>query len=313
VSGSTGAILDTKPNDVRDRHLIRLNLDIVDRIHIVAPPGAPEIVLARKGEDWTIKSMNDRPADSGAVQSMATTLQNQLVTAFVSDIATDLPKYGLDVPRLKVTFSSYASENTAETQAGEEPIETILFGNVDGDNVYAKLNDEPFIVSVPKTVLDGIYADPLKWQSLAIYNLKPEDIVAMDVTKDGQATLSLVQDKGTWKPAKGDIALNTSNIQAMASTLATLRAVEWAGAITPLPALDKPAVTITLTTADKRANTVKVGAPSGDDFWNANATGFDGIFHISKTDHDALTADVLPVAGATPAPTVSGTDSAPGK
>jgi hypothetical protein len=135
----------------------------------------------------------------------------------------------------------------------------------------------------------------------------------MDVTKDGQATLSLVQDKGTWKPAKGDIALNTSNIQAMASTLATLRAVEWAGAITPLPVLDKPAATITFTTADKRANTVKVGAPSGDDFWNANATGFDGIFHISKTDHDALTADVLPVAGATPAPTVSGTDSAPGK
>jgi len=43
---------------------------------------------------------------------------------------------------------------------------------VDGDNVYAKLDDEPFIVSVPKSILDGIYADPLKWQDLAIYKVK---------------------------------------------------------------------------------------------------------------------------------------------
>jgi hypothetical protein len=293
VSGSAGAILGTKPNDVRDHHLIRLNLDTVDRIH-VAPAGAPEIVLARKGEDWTIKSVDDRPANSGAVQFMASMLQNQLVTAFVSDVATDLPKYGLDAPQLKVTFSSYASENTAETQAGEEPLETISFGKVDGDNVYAKLNDEPFIVSVPTTILNGIYTDPLKWQALSIYNFKPTDIVAMDVTTDGQATLSLVLDKGTWKPAKGDIALNTGNIQAIASTLATLHAVDWAGATTPRHGLDKPVVTIAFTTADKQSNTVKVGATAGDDYWNASATGFDGTFHISKLDHDALTAAVLP-------------------
>jgi hypothetical protein len=293
VSGSTGAILNTKPNDVRDHHLIRLDLDTVDRIHIT-PGVGPEILLARKGEDWTIKSSNDKPANSGAVQAMVGALQNQFVTTFVSDVATDLPKYGLDAPQVKVTFSSYASENTAETQAGEEPLETILFGVFNGDNVFAKLNDEPFIVSVPKSALDGIYTDPLKWQSLAIYQLKPEDIVAMDVTKDGQATISMVNDKGTWKPAKGDIPLNTSNIQAMATTLATLRAADWAGATAPEQGLDKPALTITFTTGDKKMNTVKVGAPSGDDYWNASAAGFDGTFHIGRSDHDALTADMLP-------------------
>jgi hypothetical protein len=290
------AMLDTKPNDVRDHHLIRLNLDTVDRIHI-APAGAPEILLARKGEDWTIKSLNDRPANSGAVQSMAGALQNQLVTAFVADVATDLPKYGLDQPQLKVTFSSYASENTAETKAGEEPLETILFGKVDGDNVYAKLDDEPFIVSVPKSIIDGIYTDPLKWQSLAIYNVKADDIVGLDVTSDGQATLSMVKDKGQWKPAKGDIALNTANLESMASTLSTLRAVQWAGATKPDQGLDKPAVTITFTTTDKKSNTLKVGAPSGD-YWNASAAGLDGTFLINKPDHDALTADVLPAAKA---------------
>ncbi len=62
-------------------------------------------------------------------------------------------------------------------------------------------------------VLDGIYTDPLKWQDLAIYKLKPEDIVGLDVTNAGQATLSMVKEKGQWKPAKGDIALNTMNLR----------------------------------------------------------------------------------------------------
>jgi hypothetical protein len=312
LSGSVSAILDTKPNDVRDRHLIRLNLDTVDRIH-VAPAGAPEILLARKGEDWTIKSLSDKPANSGAVQGMAGALQNQVVTAFVSDVATDLPKYGLDAPQLKVTFSSYASENTAETKAGEEPLETILFGKVDGDTVYAKLDDEPFIVSVPKSILDGIYTDPLKWQDLAIYKLKADDIVALDVTNEGQATLSVVKAKDQWKPAKGDIALNTTNIQSMVNTLAALRAVQWAGAAAPQQGLDKPAVTISFTTAGKQSNTVKLGTPAGD-YFNASATGADGTFLISRPDHDALTAPILPGASpmATPAaatPVVGGTDA----
>jgi hypothetical protein len=240
---------------------------------------------------------------------LAQSLQNQMVTAFVSEVATDLPKYGLDTPQLKVTFSSYASENTAETKAGEEPLETILFGMADVQNVYAKLDDEPFIVSVPRGVMDAIYTDPLKWQTLAIYNVKPEDITAMDVTKDGQATISVVQEKGTWKPAKGDIALNTANIQSMAATLATLRAAQWVGATAPEQGLAKPAATITFTTADKQTRTVTLGGASGDD-WYAQATGFDGTFLIKKPDHDALTADVLPEAKPAATPTVSGTDGA---
>jgi len=297
---TAGGIMDTKPNDVRDRHLIRLNMDTVDRIHIV-PVGVPEIVLARKGEDWTIKSLTDKPANGGDVRKMATGFQNQIVTTFVSDVATDLPKYWLDQPRLKVTFSSYASENTAETKAGEEPLETVLLGKVDGDNVYAKLDDEPFIVSVPKSILDGIYTDGLKWQDLAIYKLKADDIVGINVTKEGQATISLTKEKGQWKPAKGDIALNTVNIESMANTLATLRAVQWAGATKPEQGLDKPVVTITFTMADKKLNTVKVGGAAGD-YWNADAAGLDGTFLISRGDHDALTADVLPVGKAGGAP-----------
>ena len=99
-------------------------------------------------------------------------------------------------------------------------------------------------------------------------------------------------EKSRWKPAKGDIGLNTVAVQSLANTLATLRAVQWVGATKPGQGLDRPAVTVAFTAADKTANTVKTGGTSGD-YWNANATGWTGTFEMSRPDHDTFTADFL--------------------
>src|SRR6266403_6050539 len=111
-------ILNTKPADLRDNHLVRIDTNILDRITIDAP-GRAKTVLARKDGNWTIASRNNTPADSSAVRRMLDKLQNERVTRFVEDVASNLPKYGLDKPQLQLTFSSFASENTAETKAGE--------------------------------------------------------------------------------------------------------------------------------------------------------------------------------------------------
>ena len=140
-------VLGTKPSDLRDRHLVRIDMDILDRITIDAA-GKGKTVLARKAESWTIASRNNQPANSGEVNRLLDLLKNEQVTKFVEDVASDLPKYGLDKPQLQLTFSSFASENTAETTAGEHPFATVAFGKTDGDNVYARLGDEPFVVAV---------------------------------------------------------------------------------------------------------------------------------------------------------------------
>ena len=61
------------------------------------------------------------------------------VIEFVSDTATDLAKYGLEQPKLKITFSSYSSENTAESNAGEVVLSTLEFGNSENGVTYARL------------------------------------------------------------------------------------------------------------------------------------------------------------------------------
>ena len=62
-------ILNTKPDDLRDRHLVRIDTNILDRITIDAP-GKGKTVLARKGENWTIASRNNAPANSGEVRRL---------------------------------------------------------------------------------------------------------------------------------------------------------------------------------------------------------------------------------------------------
>src|SRR5207302_7937066 len=181
-------VLNTRPNDLRDRHLVRFDENQLDRITIDAP-GKDKTVLARKGEAWTIVNRNNAAANAGEVRRLIDLMAGEQVTKFVEDVASNLPRYGLDKPQLIATLSSFASENTAETSAGEHPMATIAFGKIEGENIYARVGDEPFVVAVRRAVLDNMYSDPLQWQDLAIFKWKPEQIHRLSVTTDREQAI----------------------------------------------------------------------------------------------------------------------------
>jgi hypothetical protein len=294
-------ILALKPADLRDRHLVRIDTNILDRITIDAT-GKGKTVLARKDENWTIASRHNQPANSGEVNRMLDLLKVEQVTKFVEDVASDLPKYGLDKPQLQLTFSSFASENTAETTAGEHSFATIAFGKIDGDNVFARLGDEPFIVAVRRSLLDNIFTDPLQWQELAIFRFKPDEVHKLTVVTDHESALVRNPNK-EWTWVKGNEPINQVNVQSLLNTLTVLRAVRWTGATTPAHGFDKPQVTITYTTSpdDKSVHKLVVGASAGQGMWFARTDEHEGTFVLSNPD---LNAFKLPLAAA-PSPTAS--------
>jgi len=296
-------ILALKPADLRDRHLVRIDTNILDRITIEAP-GKAKTVLARKDESWTIASRNNQPANSSEVNRMLDLLKAEQVTKFVDDVASDLPKYGLDKPQLQVTLSSFASENTPESTAGERPFATIAFGKAEGDNIFARLGEEPFIVSVRRSLLDNIFADPLQWQEVAIFRFKPDEIHKLTVTTDREFAL-VRNDQKQWTWVKGTEPINTVNVQSLLNTLSVLRAVRWTGATTPAHGLDKPQVTITFTTSpdDKSVHKLVVGAAAGDGMWFAHTDEREGTFVMSNPDLNALKLPL--VATPSPSPAVS--------
>ena len=300
-------ILALKPADLRDRHLVRIDPNILDRVTIEAA-GKGKTVLARKDESWTIASRNNQPANGGEVTRMLDLIRSEQVTKFVEDVASDLPKYGLDKPQLQVTFSSFASENTAETTAGEKPIATIAFGKVEGENVFARLGDEPFIVSVRRSLLDNIFADPLQWQEAAIFRFKPDEVHRLSVTTDREYAL-VRNEKKEWTWAKGTEPINTVNVQSLLNTLTALRAVRWAGAATPAHGLDKPQVTIAFTTSpdDKAGHKLVVGAGAGEGMWFARTDEREGTFVISNPDLEAFKLPLVAAPSPSPVASASGT------
>ncbi|HEY3897251.1 MAG TPA: DUF4340 domain-containing protein [Chthoniobacter sp.] len=303
VPKSVAAILDTTPNTLRDRNLLRVSADIVDRINIESP-GKEKIVLARKGESWVRKAGGkDVPVNVAAAARLLSTLQNEQVTDFVSDVATDLPKYGLDQPAETITLSSYASENTAETKAGEKPIVSVLFGKTEKDSVYAKLDDEPFVVSVSKNLLDVAMTDPLQWQELTIYKNKPEDVTSVEITHEGQPTISIERDKDkNWVLAKGDGKLQQSNVDSMVNTLSNLRAVRWIGATAPDQGLAQPKTVVSFKTASGQGK-LSLGGETSDMLTYATAEGLTGTFGMSQPDVSAFQLPLIQGApAATPAP-----------
>src|SRR5882724_1730598 len=302
-------ILALKPADLRDRHLVRIDTNILDRVTIDAA-GKGKTVLARKDENWTIASKNNQPANGGEVTRMLDLVRAEQVTKFVEDVASDLPKYGLDKPQLQVTFSSFASENTPESTAGEHPFATIAFGKVDGDNVFARLGEEPFIVAVRRSLLDNIFADPSQWQELAIFRFKPDEVHKLTVTTDREFAL-VRNDKKEWTWAKGNDPINPVNVQSLLNTVTALRAVRWAGATTPAHGVDKPQITIAFTTSpdDKAAHKLLIGASAGEGMWFARVDEHEGTFVISNPDLNALKLPLVAMPSPSPAASPSGTPS----
>ena len=298
-------ILNSKPNDLRDRHLVRIDTKILDRLTIDAP-GKGKTVLARKDENWTIASRNNTPANSDEVRRIIDRLQNEQVTKFVEDVASNLPKYGLDKPQLIVTFSSFASENTAETKAGEQPFASVAFGKVEGNDVYARVGDEPFVVAVRRNLLDRIFADPIQWQDLSIFNFKPEQIHRLSVTTDKESALVRAANN-QWNWAKGSGPINQTNLQSLLDSLATLRTVRWIGSTTPAHAFDKPRLVVTFTTSsdDKAIHKLTIGAPTPDGMSFAKVDEREGTFALSNPDLNALKLSLIGQESPSPSPTAT--------
>jgi hypothetical protein len=297
-------ILSTRPNDLRDRHLVRFDQNQLDRITIDVP-GKTKTVLARKDQNWTIVNRNNRPANTAEARRLIDLLAGEQVTNFVADVASDLPKYGLDRPQLTVTLSSFASENTAETKAGEHPLATIAFGKIDGENIFARVGEEPFVVAVHRSTLDNIFADPLQWQDLTIFKFKPEQIHRFALFTDHEQSL-IRGPNNQWEWVTGNGPVNTVAMQSLVNALASLHAVRWLANVPPA-AFDKPQLVATFTTSadDKAQHKVTISGPSADGTSMARTDEHEGTFVISSSDLSALRGALVQPPSPSPAASAS--------
>src|SRR5205807_8215597 len=108
--------------------------------------------------------------------------------------------------------------NTAETKTGEQPFATLALGKEDGDNVYARLTDERVVVATHRGLVDQVPADPLQWQELSIFKLKPDQIHCVSVRTDKELSLERGENN-QWHWLNGTGQIDGINLQSQLHAL----------------------------------------------------------------------------------------------
>ena len=296
-NSATDPLVKARPNDLRDRKLIRVPSDIIDRI-TVEPKGGKKMVMARKGEGWILKDNDEEtPINEALPTRVLAGLQTAEALQFVADIAPNLAQYSLAEPRLRVTLSSYSSENTPESKAGEKVLSTLLFGPIEGDSAYCKLEEEPFIVSAPKLLIEQIPTDPVCLQPLEVLNLKAEEVVSI-TSKKGADIVTIEKQADSWKRSGGEGAVNQDAVQNILRLVAGLRTTKWIGPTDQLAhGFEKSEFEIRFESKkDGEAGSLRivVGSPyEGENYLHATASHKPGTFSLNKADKDILFSNLL--------------------
>jgi hypothetical protein len=283
---SLAQTLDQKPNDLRDRKIVRLNPDLVDRITINTK-GQPSAQLSRKEGRWVISDQNDAPADGDAINHLFNMLNSSDVSRFVSDSASDLISYGLDAPSLEFAFSSHASENTAEENAGETRLATLAIGRAENETYYARVEEEPYIVALAKRIVDQLPTNDVSFRSHEILNLPRSDLASVEITRKEATVLLTRNAKGQWVVQGGNGGQNDLAIQTFLNTLSGLQAVTWVSEKS-LPA-ELTAETIVIhRKGEPQEIVLQIGekAPEGDEY--ATISTQPGTFLIRSLDFQNL-------------------------
>jgi hypothetical protein len=300
-NASLDPLLKARPNDLRDKKLVRVEPDIVDRITFERKD-RPPLVLMRKGEGWSYKEGDkDMPVRDGLAGKILTDLLAAEAVNFVADLTTDLGRYGLSDPKLRVRLSSFASENTAESKSGENPIVTLLFGKVEGESGYVKLEDEPFIVAAEKVLLESLPTETYDLLPPAVPELvlefKSTDAVGFELSVKDAPVVSMKKADGVWKLTNGEAKPEEAALEALLARVAGLRAGRRIGQYAPLTAsLADPALTLKISTQINGAqthHTLKVGTPLKDGTFPATLDGKEGFFLLSAEDGFALQKTLL--------------------
>ncbi len=146
--------LNVGPDDLRDRRLLPVDLDMVDLIRVTEKGTSFDI--RRSAEDWEIVQ-NDRkiPVSPAAIQTAVDALAQTKSTEFLRKEPSEIS--------LSIEFFSVLSENTPETTAGERLVAGISFGEPTDGVLEAVVSGRPGGVSVSPNILNAIPGDPSSW------------------------------------------------------------------------------------------------------------------------------------------------------
>jgi hypothetical protein len=238
--------LDQGALSYRPLQLWRLALEDVTGLR-VRQAGQEEYRLTRKGGGWEVGGPFEAPAQAAMVTPMLTELVAPRCERYEAAAATDLKKYGLDAPHLRVALST--------SKPGEKE-RTLLVGKeaADAQQRYAKLADGDAIFIVGAKLTSAVDRGALDLLDRQLLTLDPAAIERVQA-EGGPAALTLERKGDAWQvtksPAPAAFTADAAAVDGLLAAWSHLQAAHFAAygpkADLAKYGLDKPAATVTVT------------------------------------------------------------------
>jgi len=261
------------PFDLRDKAILKIDRDKVDRLEIVTPDHT--VTVVKQGADWHLGPPTDARADFNAIEGIVGRLNSTAMKSIASadPDAAALKEFGLDKPAATVKVTS------GSAQAG------LAIGKNTGHNeVYARDLSRPMVFTVESTLFDELKkpADDLRIKDL--FDARSFNTTRLEVSRAGQI-MAFEKDKDAWKqvtPAAKPA--DATKVEALLTALTNARAT---GFVDKAPALDTPDVTASMKFDEGKLDKVSFARKGTDAF--ARREGDKGAAKIDAATLDAIT------------------------
>lgn len=293
VTGLNRMTLTREVKMWRDREILRVEKDAVDRVEVVLAGGAkiaahrtpppapasqpdadPHAPKPPAGPDkWNLTegaALVGGPLDETVPAGILTALMRLDAVEFADGVTPEAA--GLDAPR--------ATINVVLTDGG---VKTLLIGKEDGTDVLVKRPDSPRVWKVRKASVDAWIRPAMQWRDKQLSKLEAKDVVRIEITKGAEKAVFERVDEKSWKavvPAEF-AELDSLKVQGVASAFVNLRAASVVEDPAAAKGFAKPTGTIVVKKADGSTVTLTVG-PLVEKSYHVKVSGRAEVFAMPE-------------------------------
>ncbi len=232
--------------DAKDKAFASVTADDIEEIQVKASGDTTR--LRKSDGTWKIVEPVETDADAGEATSLTSSLSSLDVQRVVDENATDLKGYGLDPPRLDVSFKV----------KGQPAERRVLFGEktATGNDLYAKLPESPRVFLVASFVDATFNKTTFALRDKAVLKVDRQKADGLEVTA-GTTQLAFAKSGENWtivKPiaARADYAAVEGAIERLSSAQMQGLAVNQQASANEY-GLDAPSATMTIKTGSSSA------------------------------------------------------------
>ena len=238
VPGHTDAIFNRSTFDLRDKTLVEIDRQTVDRI--AASGNETTMELGRDVTGWKLTKPMTAIADPTAADTLLGLVQGATIKSIVAEQATpaDLKKYGFDRPQA-----------TLSLHTGETATTLVFGGNASDTDVFVREGSKPLVATADRSLLEAVQKPAEEYRRKNIFGFSRYSTDRLEFTRDGQTVVlekvksqDLTPDK--WRrvsPNAGDP--DAMSVDDLLTKLEGLRATSFLNS-TAGTGLDKPSLTV---------------------------------------------------------------------